>query len=335
MLAPLALLLLAANPPQVDPLEAAHARRDPAHVMPVFKVESAIEDVNRHTVTVFGTRREYRCPGGELASETRCDPCTYASDDWADRPEDEWIYEITWGTPAEHEAATKEAAHFARYFELEPRPGQEKGGKQHVMYAFDGKTRAPPPPPQVSKLRLLVGGVERDAAAIPFGQKDVALEVQPLFRNPSGALQPLDDAQVSFAAPCAVLEPTSPTRALVGLQPGVNSCDLTITANPGGAQAHLALRRELELQILFEGQAADEVHLQESRDVDLTYSARALDKDVAIKPQWKGEHGAFQIFDGGRRVRFTLDRGAREGTVVLLDGDSGATDQLAVRMQDH
>jgi len=329
---PFALLLLALSA-QPDPIEAAHAHRDPAHVLTVFQAESEIEDVNKHTVTVFGTRREYRCPGGELSSETRCDPCVYGTDAWAAHPEGEWIYEVSYGNEEEHETATRAAEHFARYFELAPRPGQERGGRQHVMFAFSGKSRAPPPPLAIAKLRLLVNGVERDSATIPYGQKDVQLQVEALARNPSGALQLLPDADVVFSAACAVLRPTAPGRALAGLQPGANGCTIDVLAKPGNVAAHLQLARELKLEILFEGQAADEVQLRGSREVDLSFAARALDKDVAVTPRWSGEHGTFQVFDGGKRVRFTLDPGARAGSVRLLDAQSGASDELSVAQQ--
>lgn len=92
----------------------------------------------------------------------------------------------------------------------------------------------------------------------------------------------------------------------------------------------MEVSRELKVEILFEGQAADEVRLEGSRQVDLTFSAKALDKDVAIKPQWKGQHGTFQIQDGGKKVRFSLDPGEHAGSVLLVDETSGASDEVSV-----
>ena len=316
-----------------DPVEAAHAKRDPAHVMTAVRIESEIEDLNKHTVTVFGARREYRCPGGEVAQETRCDPCTYARDAWAEHPANEWIVEEVYATEAEHQAATKAIEHFGRYFELEPRAGVESAGKQHVFAAYTGHTKAPPPPATVAKLKIRVGGVEREQALIAFGSKDVELEVQALRRNPSGALEPMPEARIDFSSACTQLRHTGEGRALVALAPGANTCIVTATGNPGGVPASVSVGRELKMEILFEGQAADEVRLQHAHALDLTYSAVALDKPVSIQPQWKGENGSFELSEGGKKARFTLEAGHDEGSVMLLDAASGATDTLVVRRQ--
>ncbi len=330
-----AMVLAASAPAPIDedPIEAAHAKRDPAHVMTAVRVESEIEDLNKHTVTVFGARREYRCPGGELAQETRCDPCTYPRDAWAEHPANEWVVEQVYGTEAEHQAATKAMEHFGRYFELELRPGVESAGKQHVFAAYSGHTRAAPPPSPVAKLKVLVGGAERDTALIPFGSKDVEIDVQALRRNPSGALEPMPEARIDFSTPCALLRPTGEGKVLASLEAGTNSCVVTATGNPGSVSAFVTVARELKVEILFEGQAADEVRLQHARALDLTFSAVALDKKVAIEPQWKGEHGTFELFEGGQKVRFTLDTGHDEGSVRLLDSRSGASDTLSVKRQ--
>jgi len=321
-------LVVSGTPPSA--LEAAHASGDPAHVLSVFRTDSAIEDLNSGKVTVFGTRRAYRCPGGAPVSETACDPCTFAADTWVTHPLGVWIDELTFSNDAEHEAAARALAHFSRYFTLTPVPGGESGdGVRHLFFVFGGP-RAPPPPPRVAKLQLSVGDTVCDAAKLPYGQRSMVITAVALSKNASGALAPMRAADIAFSGACATLRPTAPGKVLAGLAPGFNQCDLTVTGEPGGARARFRLERALDLQILFQDQAADEIRVQRSGEVDLTYRATADAREVEIHPQWKGEHGTFEIQEAGKRVRFTLDRGARSGSVELVDGRSGARDVISV-----
>jgi hypothetical protein len=315
-----------------NPLSTAHAHHEKTHVLVVTRVESAIEDLNKNTISVFGIRRELHCPDGAVIVESKCDPCVHPANEWVEHPEGEWIYEVSYANEEEHRAALAAAQHFGNYFELDPLPGVDKEGQTHLLFSLRG-VKPPAPTPVAAKLRLTVGGAERAEALIPAGEHEIEIVAQTLKKNSSGALEPMPEAAVEFASPCARLLSASTGHVRVSLPPGTPRCSLTAIAHPGEIQAELSIGRQVQIEILFEGQAADEVVLEHSNWVDLTYSARALDKPIAIKPQWKGEHGSFEVHEQGRKVRFTLDDKFSEGSVLLLDDDSGASDILKVRRQ--
>ena len=139
----ISLLLLALSPGSAfadDALAVAHKSGDRAHALSAMRVDNAIESLNKGVVQVFGVRRDVHCPGGGQVTESACSPCTYKSEEWAERPMEQWIVDFSWrsGDEAEHALAMAKIDHFKKYFDMEGRPGVEKGGRRYVFFELKG-----------------------------------------------------------------------------------------------------------------------------------------------------------------------------------------------------
>ncbi len=327
------LLLLPSLARAADPLAAAHASKDSGHVLVVTRVESAIENLNKGTVDVFSTRREYRCPTGELVLESTCSPCTMKIERFGERPPNVWTYESSWSADdeASHREAAEQLKHFQKYFELGHASGSERGGRRFTFYEYTGRLKPPPPPAAAVRVRFFVGGKEATAALIPVGATEVEVEARAQSRGEDGGLEEMPQAQISFAASCGAARTLGAGRAMLSIPSGVERCAFKATAEPGGASETVGVRRELTLEITYEGQAADEIVLEGTNVVDLEFVAEAKGAKVAIEPEWKAEGGALEVGKGGGRARFRLEKGAASGAVELLDRKSGAADRVSVR----
>jgi hypothetical protein len=241
-------------------------------------------------------------------------------------PEGEWALDLSWKTEPEHLAANQALEHFGAYFELLPRPATESGGVHHLVYAFTGKKKVV----TLADLKVQGSGAEKGEARIAPGATSVLVEAV-AYRAGKSGLEPFSGAKVKFTSACAKLEEPSPGKVNVSLAVGTQSCQVDVVASQGELTRHFTVRREIDLQITYEGQAADEVEVHATRTVDLSYTAVALGKPYEVVPQWKGQHGTFAIKDGGKKVVFTLDAGAGVGEVQLVDPASGASDVLVVR----
>ncbi len=318
--------------PAAEPIERAHAERRRDHVLEVVRVESAIESLNDGTVQVFGTRRAYRCPTGELVSESACNPCVRRASEWGSRPHGVWLYEAVWRAHDEKSrgAAIERVEHFRKYFELEHRGGAEAGARVFGFDEFSGRTRAPAEPAKAERVRFFVGGAEATAAVVPAAARYVELEARAQTRGASGSLVEYPEARIALSSACGELKESGQGKALFSLRPMVARCEVTATATPGGATAAIGVRRAVEVEITYEGQAADKMLLEGAESVVLGYRASAGGGQVEIKPEWKARGGTLEILDGGRSVRFRLEKGGAGGEVQLLDLGSGAGDRLAI-----
>ena len=315
-----------------DPLLAAHKAGERTHVLAVFRVESAIESLNTGMVQVFGKRRELRCPGGGPSAESDCKPCSFASKDWAERPGEQWIADFSWplGDEAAHEKAMAEVEHFKRYFELQARGGVEKGGKRYLFFEMVGPRQVSSEEPEITTLRLLVAGKEAPMALVPVGAKDVEIEARAFMKAGSGAPVEAPEAEVRFESACAVIKPTSSRSARVTPQRGVERCEVKAFAKKGGASASVAVRREVQLFVTYEGQRADDLVLQGVNVVELGFDVEPAGRVAKVAPEWKVEGGTSELIDGGKAIRLRLDaRG--EATVTLTDEESGAATSARVR----
>ena len=332
----LAFALLALLPSSAlaeDPLAAAHKHKDRNHTMVVTKVDSTIENLSGGTVQVFSTRREYKCPGGELGVESVCNPCEERVENFADRPHGVWFFDQAFeiGNHDMHEQSVAEAEHFLKYFELEKRTGSNTGnGMSHTFFEYAGKQKAQEAPAVAMRVQLYVNDELTAATTLPAGEKEIAVEARAQRKGESGSLEPFKEAEITFSGTCGVVKNTGKGRALFGLKPGFNRCELKATAMPGNATGSLVMLRETQLDITYEDQAVDEVVLDGSDSVDLSYKAIAKGESVPINPSWKSESGTVELLDG-HHIRFKLAKGAARSDVVLTDQETGATDIITVR----
>ncbi len=313
-------------------LEAAHKGGDRAHVLGALRVDSAIESLNSGEVQVFGTRREYRCPGGGQVSESACAPCTYAAKAWAERPTEQWIVDFSWavGDEAEHAAALAQIEHFRRFFDLRARPGVEKGGRRYTFFELAGPRAVPDENPEISTLRLHVGGKEAALALIPVGEKDVEIEAKAWRRAGSGAPVAVADPEVAFESTCAQLTQAGP-KVRAALTPGVERCEVKALARKGGASASVIVRRELQLFVTYEEQRVDDLVLEGALVVELGFEAATSGKPAQVTPKWVASSGKLELLDGGKRVRLRLDPQQKESLLTLSDEASGASAQARIR----
>lgn len=328
-------LLVAAAPARVaDPLQQAHDRGDSAHLLSVMKIDSSIETMNKGTVDVFGLRREFRCPSGELVSETRCDPCTYSSKNWGEPPAGQWVYDMAWESENErsHAVALARLDHFRLFFELAQRAGSEKGGQRHAFFAYAGRLERLPEPARALRVRMLVSGAEVSAATIPAGVRQVEVEARAQKKGPSGALEDFPDAAISFASDCGTARPAGAGRVAFSLAPGVARCELRASAQPGDATAAIGVRREVSVEITFEDHPADQIVVRGQDFVDLSVRSDASGKPVSISPEWTVTGARLERLDpSGTRVKVRLDEGSAEAEVKVLDALSGAAARLVIR----
>ncbi|MGI5861774.1 MAG: hypothetical protein ACOX6T_06905 [Myxococcales bacterium] len=322
----------AAELPAAESFEQAHAARRRDHVLEVVKVESAIESLNDGTVQVFGLRRAYRCPTGELVSESACNPCVRRASEWGSRPHGVWIYEAVWraGDERSRAAAIERLEHFRKYFELEHRGGAEAGSRVFGFHELTGRTRAPAEAAKAERVRFFVGGAEATAAVVPAAARFIELEARAQTRGANGSLVEYPEARIELTSACGELKEAGPGKALFTLKPMVARCEVKATATPGGATAVIGVRRAVEVEITYEGQAADKMLLEGAESVVLGYRASAGGEEMEIQPEWKARGGALEILDGGRSVRFRLEKGGSGGEVQLLDLANGAGDTLVL-----
>jgi hypothetical protein len=315
-----------------DPLLAAHKAGERAHVLAVFRADAAIESLNANTVQVWGKRRELRCPGGGQASESDCNPCTFASKDWAERPTQQWIAHFSWpaGDEAAHEQAMAEIEHFKKFFDLQPRGGVEKGGRRYSLFEMAGVRQAVIEEPEITTLRLLAGGKESTMALVPAGEKDVEIVARALSKAGSGAPVEAREAQVRFSSSCAAVKPTGDRSARVMPARGVDHCEVKAQSLKGGASATIVVRREVQLFVTYEGARADDLVLQGVNVVELSFEAEPVGKVAKVVPDWKVEGGTSELLQGGKAIKLRLGE-TGEATVTLTDDESGAAASAHVR----
>ncbi len=338
-----AALLLSAAPAKPPPalpsaaeaLAAAHKAGERTHTISAMSVESAIESLNSDTVTVFGTRRELRCPGGGQVTESACQPCKYKSAEWAERPAGQWIVDVSWPADDEaaHAAAMARLDHWRRYFDLEPRGGVEKAGKRYALFELKGPKALVQEEPEITTVRFAVGGRESMLALIPAGQKDVEVEARTLGKVGSGALAEVEGGEVQFEAVggCADVVAAGPRKARVALRPKLERCEVKASLPKGAASATLVVRRELQLFVTVEGQRADSLVLEGANVIDLAFEVEPKTQAEKILPEWTAEGGKLEVLENGRNVRLRLEKGAAKARVELLDKASGAVATAEVR----
>lgn len=311
--------------------EEAHQAGERTHAVSAMRLDSAIESLNQGTVQVFGVRRELKCPGGGQISESACNPCTYKTSEWAERPAEQWIVDLSWkvGDEAEHAATVALADHYKRYFDLEPRGGVEKGGRRYLLFELKGPRAVVVEDPVTTTLRLAVAGKEATLALVPAGKKDVEIEAKPLGKAGSGALVEIPNAEARFESSCASLVASGPRAARVALHPGVERCEVKAFAQKGGANASIVVRREVEIFVTCEGQRADSLVLEGANVIDLSFEVSP--KEVHVTPEWSAEGGKLEVRDAGRNVTLRLEPAVSKATVRLLDRESGAAGAVEVR----
>jgi hypothetical protein len=331
----LVLALLLAGAASDDPLAKAHQRKDKGHVMIVTRTESTIENLSDSSVQVFGLRREYLCPSGELKAEAKCDPCVHPMSAWAERPRGIWVHEQVHADEDEDDRkrALSTTAHFQKYFELTLKDGGLKGGQSVTFFEYAGKLRAPPLPAAAARVRILVNGEPAVGATVPLGQKGIEIEARAERLGESGALESFPEADITFASSCAVVGASVRGKAGLALKPGVNRCEVTATAAPGAATATIVVSRAVSVEITYEGQPADEIVLvgADSNTVIVAYTCAVEGKDFDCSPDWKAEGGTLELLEEAARASFRLPKGASRGSVTLTDRHSGASDRISVR----
>lgn len=318
-----------------EALAAAHKAGERTHTLSAMSVESAIESMNSETITVFGTRRELRCPGGGQVTESACKPCKYKTVEWAERPEGQWIVDVSWpvADEAAHAAAMARLDHWRKYFELEPRGGVEKGGKRFALFELKGPKALVQEEPEITVVRTAVGGKEAMLALVPAGQKDVEVEAKTLGKAGSGALEEVESGEVQFEAVggCADVVASGARKARVALKPRLEKCDVKASLVKGAASAILVVRRELQLYVTVEGQRADSLVLEGSNVIDLAFEVEPKAQASGVAPEWSVEGGKLEVLERGKSARLRLEKGADRARVEVFDRVSGAVGAAEVR----
>ncbi|HEY3448978.1 MAG TPA: hypothetical protein VGK67_21635 [Myxococcales bacterium] len=326
-------------PSPADAIAAAHKAGERTHTLSAMSVESAIESLNSETITVFGTRRELRCPGGGQVTESACRPCKYKSVEWAERPEGQWMVDVSWpvADEAARAAAMAKLDHWRKYFDLEPRGGVEKGGKRFVLFELKGPKALVQEEPEITTVRIAVAGRESTLALVPAGQKDVELEAKTLGKAGSGALEPVEGGELQFEAVggCADVIASGPRKAKVALRPKLEKCEVKASLVKGAASATIVVRRELALFVTVEGQRADSLVLEGANVIDLAFEVEPKAQTGKIAPEWSVEGGKLEVLEGGKNVRLRLEKGAAKARVELVDRESGAAAAAEVRRKGH
>lgn len=308
--------------------------KPPAPVVPktlvVFQSSQEIELLNTKKVQVFGLRRELRMEDGKPLGETRCDPCTWAVEEWAPHPEGEEIAAFSWSTEAEHAQVELSIKTMQAHFETAPREGSERDGRHVLLFAVLDPKKAVGPRP-VTRLDLVVDGVATDRFELPRERKSVVVEARPFRANDTGALEPVTPPAVSWRLPCGIAKPLSPGKVEVSLTPGMAGCALEATASPGAFAAKLALDRAVKLQLLVDGQPADAIDLGQAV-IELVAEAKVGDVAVPFTPRWKSDAGTFSIAKDGKSAKLRVDGKQKLVHVRLEDAATGAFDELELRV---
>jgi hypothetical protein len=300
-----------------------------------MSVESAIESLNSDTVTVFGTRRELRCPGGGQVTESACQPCKYKSAEWAERPAGQWIVDVSWPADDEaaHAAAMARLDHWRRYFDLEPRGGVEKAGKRYAPCSSStGPKALVQEEPEITTVRFAVGGRESMQALIPAGQKDVEVEARTLGKVGSGALAEVEGGECSSRRWAAARTSSPPARARPGRAASQAREVRGEGPSPQGRRQRHPRRAPRAAAVRDRrGPARRQPGARGSQRHRPGLRGRAQTQAEKILPEWTAEGGNLEVLENGRNVRLRLEKGAAKARVELLDKASGAVATAEVR----
>ena len=314
-----------------DPHAFAHERGGVGHQLTVRKIDSAVEVLGKGTVQLFGARKVYDCKTGALVADFACDPCEIPLATYAQQPKDQWMATFMWkkGDDRDKESQLSLARHFAKYFDMYPAGGQDRGETELALWAFKGPRNAGPQ--GIARIVMQAGGQKGVTThTLPPGVQD--LEVSADALSPAGLEL---DVPLSFSSACATVSPTGNRKAKVTLMAGKERCEIVAQSpNAPGVKGALLVSRAVKVEILYEKQKVDELALPAGAGaVDLTaeVAVASATPDTTFQPdlQWMVEPGSGELkVLAADKVRFTLAKGAAKGTVVVRDAKSGAEDKV-------